>query len=273
MPKNIYKRPDMYENYKDLLITRTGKILTVALNAPERLNAINASMHEELSRIFYDVDADRDTEVVILTGSGRAFCAGGDIKDMQAWYEEPALFDAMAREARKIIFGMLECDKPILCKMNGAAYGLGATLALFCDLIFADERAKIADPHVSVGLSAGDGGVIIWPQLIGFARAKEFLMTGDSITAVRAAEIGLINRALPGTELEAYVQEFAQRLANGASQSIRYTKRSINIALKQLAHSIMDASMAYESLSNRSFDHAEAIAAYVEKRRPLFNGT
>ena len=149
----------MYENYKDLLITRSGKILTVALNAPERLNAINATMHEELSRIFYDLDADRETEVVILTGSGRAFCAGGDIKDMQAWYEQPALFDGMAREARKIIFGMLECDKPILCKMNGAAYGLGATLALFCDLIFADDRAKIADPHVSVGLSAGDGGV------------------------------------------------------------------------------------------------------------------
>jgi enoyl-CoA hydratase len=229
-------------------------------------------MHEELSRLFYDIDADANTDVVILTGAGRAFCGGGDIKAMEDWYKNPVTFEVMAREAKKIIFGILDCEKPIICKMNGDAYGLGATLALFSDIIFASDKARIADPHVKVGLAAGDGGAIIWPQLIGFARAKEFLMTGDAIGAVRAAEIGLINHAVPAEQLDEKVTEFATRLSAGALKSIKWTKISVNIALKQLAHSIMDTCMAYETLSNRTEDHAEAVNAFVNKRKPSFSG-
>jgi enoyl-CoA hydratase len=156
--------------------------------------------------------------------------------------------------------------------VNGAAIGLGATLALFCDIIFAANHAKIADPHVKVGFVAGDGGAVIWPQLIGYARAKEYLLTGDALTGAQAAQIGLINHAVPAEDLDKAVDEFAQRLAAGASRAIQWTKLSVNIGLKALATSILDASIAYEALSNLTKDHQEAVNAFREKRPPRFTG-
>src|SRR5690554_2923199 len=147
-----------YETYKKIQFSQDERILTVTLNAPETLNAVDDVMHEELSRLFYDVDADRSVDVVILTGAGRAFSCGGDIKAMRRWHEDRNEFEAVAREAKKVVFGMLDCEKPIICKLNGDAYGLGATLALFSDVIFMSSKARIADPHVRVGMAAGDGG-------------------------------------------------------------------------------------------------------------------
>ena len=161
-------------------------------------------------------------------------------------------FDLTAREAKRIIVSLLDCEKPIIAKLNGHATGFGATLALFCDIIIATETAKIGDPHVQVGFTAGDGGAVIWPQLIGYARAKEYLMTGDLMTAAEAARIGLINHAVPGDELDDRVYGLAARLAAGSQVAIRTTKMSVNIGLKQLVASIMDACLAYEALSNSS---------------------
>jgi len=210
--------------------------------------------------------------LVILTGAGENFCAGGDIEWMQEMIDDPSSFEKTAREGKQIVFSLLDCEKPVIAKVNGHATGLGATIALFCDVVFASERAKIGDPHVSVGFVAGDGGAVIWPQLIGFARAKEYLMTGDLISAAEAARIGLINRAVPPEELDAAVDAFARRLAGGAVKAIKWTKMSVNIGLKQLAHSIMDASISYEAQSNRTADHAEAVAAFREGRPPKFVG-
>lgn len=259
--------------YRNISFSRAGRILTVTLDRPETLNAMNQSMHEETSRLFYDVAMDKESEVIVLTGAGRAFSAGGDIAGMQDMLDRPELFDISITEAKKVIFGILDLEKPIICKMNGDAVGLGATMALFCDVIFAADHARIGDPHVRVGLSAGDGGAVIWPQLIGFARAKEYLMTGDLIPAKDAAAMGLINHAVPADELDARVEAFARRIDSGALKSIRWTKVSMNVALKQLAHTMMDTCMAYEALSNRTHDHAEAVKAFSEKRRPVFNGT
>jgi len=160
----------------------------------------------------------------------------------------------------------------VIAKVNGAAMGLGATLALFCDVIFAANYAKIADPHVKVGFVAGDGGAVIWPQLIGYARAKQYLLIGDAITGAEAAAIGLVNFALPGEELDAAVDAWARRMAGGARRAIQWTKATINVGLKQIAASVMDAGMAYELLSNQTRDHAEAIAAFRGKRAPDFSG-
>jgi enoyl-CoA hydratase len=258
--------------YKKLLIERAERRLRITLNRPDALNAVDAEMHEELSRVFGDAAADPDSDLIILTGAGRAFSAGGDVAWLQAMIDDPGLFEVCAVEAKRIVFSLLDCEKPVIARVNGPAAGLGATLALFCDVIFAADTARIGDPHVAIGLVAGDGGAVIWPQLVGYARAKEYLMTGELIPAAKAAEIGLINHAVPADQLDAAVDAFAARLEAGATKAIRWTKAVCNIGLEQLAHSIMDASIAYEALSNATRDHQGGLAAFREKRRPVFDG-
>jgi enoyl-CoA hydratase len=259
-----------FSGYKTIKVTRRNRILTLTLNRPDKLNAVDKQMHGELTRIFADADDDPGSDVIVLTGAGRAFSSGGDIDWMQEMIDEG--FGQTAREAKRIIFSLLDCEKPIIARLNGHATGFGATMALFCDVVFATEEARIGDPHVSVGLTAGDGGAVIWPQLIGYARAKEYLMTGDLIPAAEAAKIGLINHAVPAEDLDVRVDTFADRLAAGAGVAIRTTKMSVNIGLKTLAGSIMDACLAMETVSNDSMDHQEAVSAFREGRKPVFTG-
>ena len=261
-----------YDSYETIAAAREGRILRLTINRPDVLNAVNARMHYELSRIFYDVAADEETDIVILTGAGRAFCAGGDLDWLQAAADDPELFARIAVEAKQIVFGMLDCEKPIVCRLNGDAIGLGATMVLFSDVIVAAETARIGDLHVNVGLVAGDGGAIIWPQLIGYPRAKEFLMTGKIIDGKAAAEMGLVNYAVLPEELDVKTDELARRLDRGPTMAVRLTKAAINVGLKQLAHGMMDASIAYESLTNTMPDHQEGLAAFREKRKPNFGG-
>ena len=257
-----------FTRYRTIRHERRDRVLTLILNRPEALNAVDGEMHAELTQVFFDAANDPLSDVVVLTGEGKAFSSGGDIRWMQSIIDEG--FDLTAREAKRIIVSLLDCEKPIIARVNGHATGFGATLALFCDIIIAAETAKIGDPHVQVGFTAGDGGAVIWPQLVGYARAKEYLMTGDLMTAVEAARIGLINHSVPSEELDNRVYELATRLAEGSQVAIRTTKMSINIGLKQLVASIMDACLAYEALSNGSRDHQEAVSAFRERRKPVF---
>ncbi|HMM76206.1 MAG TPA: enoyl-CoA hydratase-related protein [Gammaproteobacteria bacterium] len=258
--------------YRHIEFRYDARILTVALNRPDALNAVNAGLHTELSRVFYDIAADPDSDVVVLTGKGKAFCAGGDIKWMQDAIDEQEMFERTAVEAKGIFFGQLEIEKPIVCRMNGHATGLGASLALCCDVVFASDQAKIGDPHVSVGLVAGDGGCVLWPQLLGYTRAKEYLLTGDLIPAPEAARLGLINHAVPLAELDTAAYGYAERLARGATKAIRWTKVTANLGLKALAHQIFDTGLGYEIQSNRTRDHQEAVNAFRERRAPQFTG-
>jgi enoyl-CoA hydratase len=262
-----------FASYENIAFERRGRVLEIILNRPDKFNAIDAALHTELARVFTDAANDPDSDIIVLTGAGKAFSAGGDVNFMQKSLDEPEHWKKTALEAKQIVFALLDCEKPIIAKVNGHATGLGATIALFCDVVFASEAAKIGDPHVSVGLVAGDGGAIIWPQLIGYSRAKEYLMTGQLMTASEAERIGLINHVVPPGELAAKVDAFVDRLASGAPQAIRWTKVSVNIGLKQLAHSIMDAALAYEWLSSRSNDHREAVSAFLEKRTPKYTGS
>ncbi|AMW78427.1 enoyl-CoA hydratase [Acinetobacter sp. TGL-Y2] len=252
-------------NYQD-------RILTLTLNRPNRLNAINDELHKELATLFIDAANDPLSDVIILTGANGSFSAGGDIDWLQGQIDDHTKFELTAREAKQIIFAMLDCEKPIISKIHDNAIGLGCTLALFCDVIYAAENAKIADPHVGIGLVAGDGGAIIWPQLIGYARAKEYLMTGKALTGTEAARIGLINHAVPASQLDEKVEEFSKNIANGPLKAIKWTKASVNIGLKQLAHSIMDTCIAYEMITNHTQDHQEGLDAFKERRRPNFKG-
>jgi enoyl-CoA hydratase len=257
-----------FTRYRTIRHERRDRVLTLILNRPEALNAVDGEMHAELTQVFFDAANDPLSDVIVLTGEGKAFSSGGDIRWMQSIIDEG--FDLTAREAKRIIVSLLDCEKPIIARINGHATGFGATLALFCDIIIAAETAKIGDPHVQVGFTAGDGGAVIWPQLVGYARAKEYLMTGDLMTAVEAARIGLINHSVPSEELDNRVYGLATRLVEGSQVAIRTTKMSINIGLKQLVASIMDACLAYEALSNSSRDHQEAVSAFRERRKPVF---
>jgi enoyl-CoA hydratase len=256
--------------YETIRTTRRGRILTLTLDRPDKLNAVDEKMHGELATIFRAAADDPHSDVIVLTGAGRAFSAGGDIVWMQKMIDEG--FDQTAREARRIVLDLLDCDKPVIANLNGHAAGFGATLALFCDVIFAADHVKIGDPHVAIGLTAGDGGALIWPQLVGYARAKRYLLTGDMIPAAEAERIGLINHVLPAADLDTAVDAFADRLASGAQVAIRTTKRAINTPLKRDAAQMIDTFLALEALSNASADHQEAVKAFRDGRAPVFAG-
>lgn len=258
--------------FETIALRRHGHVLHTSFNRPDTLNAFDPTMHAEFERWLEAVAKDDETHVIVLSGAGKAFSAGGDIEAMQQLVDNPQLMYPDAVAAKRLIGSFLDLPQPVIAKVNGAAMGLGATLALFSDIIFAANHAKIADPHVKVGFVAGDGGAVIWPQLIGYARAKQYLLTGDAITGEEAAKIGLVNFACPAEELDAAVDAYAQRLAAGARRAIQWTKATINVGLKQIAASILDAGMAYETLSNQTRDHAEAVAAFRDKRAPKFSG-
>ncbi len=257
-------------DYKTIALSRKERLLTITLNRPDAMNAVNLAMHEELAQVFVFAAADPHSDVVVLTGAGRAFSAGGDLDHVKHNAENPHLFDEEVRLAKRIVFAMLDLDKPLVCRLNGHAVGLGATLALFCDVIFAAETAKIGDPHVAIGLVAGDGGAVIWPQRIGLCKAKEYLLTGELVTAGKAEEIGLVNHCLPVAELDAAVDAFCAKLLAGSRNAIRWTKVLLNMELKRVATAVIDAGIAYEAVAQRSPDHREGVQALIEKRKPVF---
>jgi len=261
-----------YARYDQIRVELDGAILRVTLNKPEKRNIIDDDTNRQLGDVFQDATFDPRVKVVLMTGDGPAFSAGGDIVKMQRKIDDPGLYYRGIANSRRLVFNVLDCQKPTISKINGDAVGLGATLSLMCDLVLARNEAKILDPHVNVGLVAGDGGALIWPQLIGYARAKRYLFLGEAITGREAAEIGLIAFAGTPEEIDAQAEAWAQKLASSATQSVSGTKMTMNVPLRQLAQALLDVGMAYEGLSNITKDHQEAVTAFQEKRRPAFTG-
>jgi enoyl-CoA hydratase len=262
-----------YESYDHLEVTSEDRVVTVTINRPEVRNAIDAGLHAELGRIFIDLDMDDECDVVILTGAGGYFCGGGDLRWVLSLNGDPVRSSAGIRTDRRIQNSMLDLEKPIISKVRGPAIGLGCSLALFCDFVYATPEATFADPHVSVGLVAGDGGALIWPQLIGYARARRYLLTGDPIKGAEAADIGLITEAVPDDQLDQTVAAMAARLRSGATHSIKWTKASINAGLKVLANAVIDRAGAYENMSQMTNDNRIALEAFLSKEKPTFTGT
>jgi enoyl-CoA hydratase len=264
-----------YAGYTALKLSLTDRILTITLSNPGRRNAITPQMSVELARIWEDVWEDSNVSVVILTGEGDSFCSGADLsllKDSDGVPAKPAPLNGTTRIARKHVMGILDCEKPVLAKLRGPAFGLGANLALACDMVFAAEGARICDSHVKAGLVAGDGAVLLWPLAIGFHRAKEYVMTGEPVPADVAERIGLINRCLADDQLDVHVQKMAEKLRDLPPHAVNYTKASMNVALKQMTQSGFEASLAYEVYSMQMRDHQEAMAAFMEKRKGEFSG-
>lgn len=260
-----------FSSYQAIRFLREDRTLHIILdNGP--MNVVDAKLHSDLARVFEEAQRDEASDLIILTGANRAFCAGGDAEWMQAMIDDPSIFRTIANEAKRIVFSLLELEKPMICRLNGAAAGLGATIALMSDVIIADENSSIGDPHVKMGFVAGDGGAVIWPQLVGFAKAKELLLTGDMLTAAEAQSLGLINYALPADELDNKVATIAGKILSNPRWAVRWTKTVTNMPLRDIAQRLMDPSVAYEMMSNLTADHQEAVSAFQEKRKPQFSG-
>ena len=232
-----------YSNYKDIAVERRGRVLRLTLNRPDSLNAITPAMHGELATIFADVRKDDEADVVTLTGAGRGFCAGADLKHP---IPDKETAERIFVEAREILLNILELDKPLISGVNGPAAGLGATLAVFADIVIASDRARIGDTHVKVGLPAGDGGAVIWPILVGANKAKELLMTGEVIDAQEALRIGLVNHVVPHEKLDEAVMEMANKLVAGNTMAIRFTKKAVNQYVKWMMNQVFDYSLVLE---------------------------
>ena len=261
-----------WAGYRALAFERVGDVLVVTIAHPGNdLNAVDGLLHDELTRLTRDLKRESPARAVLLTGRGRAFSAGGDFR----WF--PTLDDLeklehLRRDAKQLIWDLLDVELPIVAALNGPAVGLGASIALLCDVIFMADTATIADPHVRVGIVAGDGGTAIWPLVLGPARAKQFLLTGDPVTAAEALAMGLVNRVVAPGALAAEALAFAQRLAAGAPLAVRYTKQAVNKLVKDALNTSFDAATALEIVTFQSEDHREALAALREKRTPVFKG-
>ncbi|MCE2913379.1 MAG: enoyl-CoA hydratase/isomerase family protein [Pseudomonadota bacterium] len=261
-----------FEGYQHLRFERASRVLRIVMNRPEVKNAANVRMHNELSRVFADAGRDAASDIVVLTGAGDAFSSGGDIRAMRDKIADRTLWNDTVDEARALFYSILDLDKPLIARINGAATGLGATLAVYADISVAADTAVIGDPHVKVGLVAGDGGALMWPMLIGFQKAKELLFLGDNVPAAEAARLGLITHAVPAAELDARIDALVERLLKLPPFALRGTKRAINHTLRQLALATFEYGVSLETQSQLTRDHAEAVAAFLEKRPPQFTG-
>jgi len=258
-----------YSRFDEFKVEKDGKVAIVTINQPESLNAFTVKLHKQAEEIFHELSSEDDVNAIVLTGAGKAFSAGGSIKGMQQ-----GTFMSLDRveEIIRLILNLLRIKQPVVAAINGHAIGLGATLALFCDIVVASKEAKIGDPHVNVGMVAGDGGCIIWPALIGMNRAKEMLLTGKLLKAEEAKAIGLINHCVPPEEVMPKALEIARSIADGPPKAIQWTKLALNTRLKQDVNLLMPLGTALETLSKFTADHKEAATAFMEKRKPKFTG-
>lgn len=270
--------PD-YSKYSFLNVDKAPNgVVTVTMNRPDTRNALDDDAHEEMRDIWLDLGNDYEADVIILTGSGKAFCSGGNINNMGdadrpfGGGRPKHPLAVMGAEARRVARHMLDVEQPIIAAVNGDAFGLGASLALMSDIIIVSETARLADTHVKVGLVAGDGGAVIWPLLIGPHRAKEFLMRGNRITGAEAAAMGMVNYALPTDQVMPRAVEIADELAAGSPLAIRWTKYAVNKSIKATYEQVFDVGIALEMVSMTTRDHEEGKAAFFERRPPRYTG-
>jgi enoyl-CoA hydratase len=245
----------------ELRVEADGPVRTVILNRPAELNAINQSLHRALAIVWAQISADLDARVVILTGEGRAFSAGGDLDWISSFPQDPVARDDSLREGAQIIEEMLRFPLPVISAVNGAAVGLGCSLAVLSDVVLISERAYLADPHVSVGLVAGDGGAAFWPLLTPIVRSREYLYTGDRIPAAVAVELGLATRTVSPGDLLPEARRLAGRLAEQSAEALRGTKRVVNMHLSRALSGAMQAGFAAEAVTMQSAEHRERLTA------------
>lgn len=259
-------------SYEFLDVAVADGIATVTMNRPDVLNGLHPPSHAEMERVWDELGENADVRVAILTGAGRAFNAGGDLKDLrQRLAVNPTGGSGIsAASGRRIVYNLLSFEKPLIAAVNGHAIGLGATLALLCDVVVVSNKALIGDPHINIGIVPGDGGLAVWTMLAGPNRAKEFMMLGTMASADDALRLGLVNQVVEPDQVMATARNIAVRLTRGPQVALRGTKVSINNWIKAQFSSLFEVSLAAELQSMAHPDFAEGIAAAIEKRPPNF---
>ncbi|MCC7273660.1 MAG: enoyl-CoA hydratase/isomerase family protein [Alphaproteobacteria bacterium] len=261
---------DRYASYQRLKFDRPHpRVLRITMSNPGKLNAADQVMHGELAQVWRDIDADPTVSSVILTGEGKAFSAGGDFGMIEKIIAD---FDTRAanwKEARDLVYNIINCGKPVVSAIRGPAVGAGLVCGLLADVSIATKDARIIDGHTRLGVAAGDHAAIIWPLLCGMAKAKYYLLLCEPLSGAEAERIGLISLAVEDAELDERALAVATRLAEGAPHAIRWTKYALNNWLRQ-AGPIFDASLGLEFLGWSSPDVREGLAAHREKRKPNF---
>lgn len=261
---------DPYTGYERLTFDRPDeRILRVTFNRPERYNALDAIGHRELTHLWPKIDADPDVDCVILTGTGRAFSAGGDFDLIERNMQSYDHLVATWKEARALVYNLLDCNKPLVSAINGPAVGAGLVAGLLCDVSIAARSARITDGHTRLGVAAGDHAAIVWPLLCGMAKAKYYLLTCDVLTGAEAERIGLVSLCVDDDVLQDKALEVARKLARGAPSAIRWTKHALNNWLR-MAGPTFDTSLALEMMGFAGAEAREGLASLREKREPDF---
>jgi len=260
-----------YDRYTHVLLDRPHpRVLRITMNKPDRLNAVDQPTHAELASIWRDIDEDPETSAVIVTGAGRAFSAGGDLDMANDLADDFAKRCQGWKEARDLVYNMINCSKPIVSAMRGPAVGAGLAVGVLADISIATKTAKLIDGHTKLGVAAGDHAAIVWPLLCGMAKAKYYLLLCETLSGEEAERIGLISMAVDDADLDSTALKTAVRLAEGAPTAIRWTKYALNNWLRS-AGPTFDASLALEFLGFSGPDVKEGIASIREKRPAVFN--
>lgn len=261
---------DRYARYKTLIFDKPAeRVLRIRINRPERLNAFTPQMHTELTEVWRDVDSDPDVRAVIIGGAGKAFSVGGEFEFVEAIIEDFEMRTRAWREARDLVYNIINCSKPIVSAMQGAVAGGGLSIGLLADISIATRSAKLVDAHTRLGVCAGDHAVILWPLLCGIARAKYYLLLCEPLSGETAAEIGLVSMCVDDDKLDATALSVATRLAAGAPLAIQTTKYALNNWLRMAGPSF-DASTALQFFSFAGTEPREGLASLREKRPPSF---
>jgi len=261
-----------YKDFKHLLFEKKDNgVLLLTINRPEVMNATNARLHWELTKIWAVIEEDDSTKIVVVTGAGdRAFSAGGDLEWVSGMVGNAKALEGVRREAADLVYNILNFEKPIISAINGVAVGAGLVVAMLADIsIISKEKGKFTDGHVKLGVAAGDHAAIIWPLLCGMAKAKYYLMTADFVTGEEAERIGMVSLCVPHEELMDKALSVASKLARGSQPAIKGTKKTLN-GWMQMASPIFEASLREEMLNFLGDDAKEGVAAIREKRGPNF---
>jgi enoyl-CoA hydratase len=262
---------DRYDEFTSLTFDEPGPgILRITLDAPG-LNAVTERMHGELADVWLTIDRDSDVRVAILQGAGKGFSAGGSFELLDGIMKDYAMRVRIIREARDLVYNVINCSKPIVSAIHGPAVGAGLVAAILADVSIAGRSARIIDGHTRLGVAAGDHAAICWPLLCGMAKAKYYLLTCETLTGAEAERIGLVSLVVDDGEEQAKALEVAQQLAGGAQSAIRWTKLSLNNWYRMMGPAF-DASLGYEFLGFGGPDAREGLNAHLEKRPANFTG-